>query len=701
MESSTYTWIAFYEEFASKLLSFKGNRTSVIEKIRKVYTSAKLSLPTLENGNNISDIDPFTIFGLFNKGISDSNRIKLAQNIKAEFSLNSTVPSDFTGIPVLNNMSATFYGFGSDRQEHDIDNLWRVFEAALNLAASDNDENRNLFINAFDVVRHQYRIKWNLTFGLYWIRPYAFISLDSKNRDFLRAKANGFPEALTSLNSGNLPDATSYLAMRDALLDVFAKEGSPYKSFPEFSYAAWKTPQPHSPSTDNNERSPHYWIYAPGRDAEKWEEFYASGIMGLGWDEVGDLSSFPSKKAINEKMQEVYGEGTSYKNSAHMTWLFSHEMKPGDIVFVKKGRMGTILGRGIIQSNYTFDATRNSYKNILRVKWTHKGDWTIPDTMFPMKTLTDITPYNDLVTKIRELFEEDDTGDSITIYPPYTKEDFLHEVYMNKSQYASLTALLKKKKNIILQGAPGVGKTFIAKKLAYSIMGEKDTERVMLVQFHQSYSYEDFIMGYRPTEKGFDIHKGAFYDFCKKATDDNENDYYCIIDEINRGNLNKIFGELFMLLEADKRGEEVQLLYKDEKFSVPPNLYLIGTMNTADRSLAMLDYALRRRFSFFDMTPGFDTEGFQAYQKELANEKFDHVIRCVRELNDTIAKDETLGDGFCIGHSYFCGLNPAELTDESISSIIEYDIIPLLKEYWFDEPAKVRDWSERLRRAVQ
>lgn len=454
-------------------------------------------------------------------------------------------------------------------------------------------------------------------------------------------------------------------------------------------------------TTKNNERTPHYWLYAPGRDAEKWDEFYASGIMGLGWDEVGDLSSFPSKKAINEKMQQVYEEGASYKNSAHMTWLFSHEIKPGDIVFVKKGRMGTILGRGIIQSDYTFDATRNAYKNILRVKWTHKGDWTIPDTMFPMKTLTDITPYNDLVSQIRELFEEDYPDDRVTIYPPYTKEDFIHEVYMNKSQYASLAALLKKKKNIILQGAPGVGKTFVSKRLAYSLMSEKDTERVMLVQFHQSYSYEDFIMGYRPTKENFEIHTGAFYDFCKKAADDNENDYYCIIDEINRGNLNKIFGELFMLLEADKRGKEVRLLYKDENFSVPPNLYLIGTMNTADRSLAMLDYALRRRFSFFEILPGFDTDGFQSYQKELSSEKFDNVIRCIKDLNDTIAKDETLGEGFCIGHSYFCGLTKEELNAEVLSSIVEYDIIPLIKEYWFDEPAKVRDWSERLRRALQ
>ncbi len=157
-----------------------------------------------------------------------------------------------------------------------------------------------------------------------------------------------------------------------------------------------------------------------------------------------------------------------------------------------------------------------------------------------------------------------------------------------------------------------MGKTYAAKRLAYSMMGVKDIERVMMVQFHQSYSYEDFIMGFRPSSTGFELRKGVFYNFCKKAEIDSDNEYFFIIDEINRGNLSKIFGELFMLIENDKRGNALQLLYSDEKFAVPKNVYIIGMMNTADRSLAMLDYALRRRFAFFDIKPGFKTPGFQS-----------------------------------------------------------------------------------------
>lgn len=180
-----------------------------------------------------------------------------------------------------------------------------------------------------------------------------------------------------------------------------------------------------------------------------------------------------------------------------------------------------------------------------------------------------------------------------------------------------------------------------------------------------------------------------------------ENDYFFIIDEINRGNLSKIFGELFMLIETDKRGIELQLLYSDEKFSVPPNVYIIGMMNTADRSLAMLDYALRRRFSFFTMKPGFQTDGFQTYQKSLNSKPFDNLISCIKQLNTSIAEDDSLGDGFCIGHSYFCGLTPETISKQSLSSIIEFELIPLLQEYWFDEPVKAGDWADRLRRAIQ
>ena len=272
---------------------------------------------------------------------------------------------------------------------------------------------------------------------------------------------------------------------------------------------------------------------------------------------------------------------------------------------------------------------------------------------------------------------------------------------MDEEEYDTLVNLIRTKKNVILQGAPGVGKTFAAKRLAYSMMGVKDQERVMMIQFHQSYSYEDFIMGFRPSESGFELKKGAFYNFCKKAEIDSDNDYFFIIDEINRGNLSKIFGELFMLIESDKRGIQLQLLYSDEKFAVPKNVYIIGMMNTADRSLAMLDYALRRRFAFYEMRPGFNTDGFRDYRMSLGNEKFDKLIHAVEALNNAISADDSLGEGFCIGHSYFCNLTTESITDRTLSGIVEYELIPMLKEYWFDEPLKIKDWSEKLRSAIK
>ena len=295
-------------------------------------------------------------------------------------------------------------------------------------------------------------------------------------------------------------------------------------------------------------------------------------------------------------------------------------------------------------------------------------------------------------TAVRDEDEEERT------YDPYTADDFLHDVFMDEDRYNILKALLLTKKNVILQGAPGVGKTFAAKRLAYSIMGEKDTNRVKMVQFHQSYSYEDFIMGFRPTETGFELKKGVFYEFCRKASED-DRPYFFIIDEINRGNLSKIFGELFMLIESDKRGVELQLLYADEQFSIPSNVYIIGMMNTADRSLAMLDYALRRRFAFFEMTPAFNSSGFRAYRAKINNPKFDRLIATVEQLNDVIAIDDSLGEGFCIGHSYFC--TNATVTDDWMKSVVEFELIPLLKEYWFDEAAKVKDWSRTLREVVK
>jgi len=281
----------------------------------------------------------------------------------------------------------------------------------------------------------------------------------------------------------------------------------------------------------------------------------------------------------------------------------------------------------------------------------------------------------------------------------YTKQDFLEDVYLSEERYDTLVAVLRNKKNIILQGAPGVGKTFAAQRLAYSMMGKKDDSRIEFVQFHQNYSYEDFVMGYKPENDGFELKYGVFYRFCQKAANQPDKDFFFIIDEINRGNMSKIFGELLMLIEKDYRGAKATLAYNGLSFAVPANLYIIGMMNTADRSLAIIDYALRRRFSFFEMEPGFDSEGFKKYQEGLNSETLNDLIDQIKILNRDIAADRSLGKGFCIGHSYFCGQKKCD--EAWLQAVVEYDILPMLNEYWFDDPGKIQRWENILRGVFQ
>lgn len=597
---------------------------------------------------------------------------------------------------------------------------------------------------------------------------------------------------------------------------------------------------PETSSSASSKNGVKIWLCAVGENGNKWEECHRDGVVRLGWDPVGELTQFETREAIISRLQEIYNREESFTNDSLALWEFVHEMNIGDIIYAKKGR-NTIIGKGVIESEYYYDAQLETYMNVRKVRWTDKGEW-ICSSLFAMKTLTELTKYEEFVQEIESLIsgkpasvakpaatgtrywwlnanpkvwrmsewkvgeEQDYTlynpdgnkrrvfqnfldaaeGDVVLCYEttpvkkittiaqvskandgqqiwfkkietlsepvdytviksapelakmeflinpngsffsltdeeykfimglirdnndadvesvefaPYTRKDFLNEVYMDSESYDELAELLKMKKNIILQGAPGVGKTFCAERLAYSIMGKKDDRRIKTIQFHQNYSYEDFIMGYKPVGESFELRKGVFYKFCIDAMNNPKEDYFFIIDEINRGNLSKIFGELLMMIEKDYRGKEITLAYSDQRFHVPENLYIIGMMNTADRSLALIDYALRRRFSFFDMKPGFDSDGFKEHIAKSENQTLSRVIDIMREINIDIREDDSLGAGFEIGHSYFC-CRREDISDSWIRRVVRYDIIPTLREYWFDNDKKANDWIDRLTKVI-
>lgn len=695
MDNKNFDWIKFYTEFAIKLIPFDKDRILLLIKLKKVLDEAEVNFPIMENDHTeLRDICPFTVFSIFNRGITNENRRKICAGLKSEFQIEAPVPESFDGIPVLDNRKSWFFAYKDKRRVDDIDNLWNLFARAIEY--DDNHKRKGDFIEAFNRVLLQSGIKWNITMGLYWIAPFSFLNLDSVNQNFILNNSEIVNNIEVDGLFKKMINGNEYLQLIESCEDYFKKENSKYCSFPELSLAAWKYSQ--------NKVNKCWLVGASWGRVNKTDEFIENEIWQNGYDD----------KYLDEVKHVKVGDKivikTTYTMKNNLPFEYNRSASVMDIVAIgivtknlKDGKNLEVNWNNKLDDpkKWYFGSWRDTIQEIKRDKSWKEAD--LLDFIFEGKEqdynkfLNDKTDEaSELSDKIEQEVMELDKNN----INPYTKQNFLNEVFMKETDYDKLVALLKHKKNIILQGAPGVGKTFTAKRLAYSLIGTEDDSRIEMVQFHQNYSYEDFVMGYRPTETGFELRNGVFYDFCEKARSDIENDYYFIIDEINRGNLSAVFGELLMLVEGDYRDKPVRLVYKKDKwFSVPHNVYIIGMMNTADRSIAMIDYALRRRFSFFTMKPGFDSEGFVNLQNKVNHLAFNTVINEIKILNNEIAEDDSLGEGFCIGHSYFVydEKNPPVCGIEMwLKNVIEYDICPMLDEYWFDDKQKADSWQKRL-----
>lgn len=822
-----FKWTLFYSEFATSLLEYADNRATLIERVKEIYQRANMKLPTLEKDNNIVDIDPFTIFGLFNKGITDTNRIAILTQIKDIFNISAELPTNFDGVPVLNNMSATFYYFVNDREPNDIDNLWALFKVAINLA--DSNDNETEFINAFNKVIAQRGVSWNITMGLYWIRPQTFINLDARNRKLLENNQRRLlPEIDTNKLLKKAVSAENYLL----LMKKVKEEMTEYESFPALSFYAWKLSIEDAEAFygENTDYWPTLAEYDPHLTKEDWKKYLIEveipkhptpikmlkGIIELGGEAScrqlsNKFGGHPSvyvgctmnlgrrvKKFFNlpacmDEEQERYfpipfygkaiddEDGHSYIYKIRPQLLealkevdlsnFSPYYEEGEFEMtdvakntILYGPPGTgktyntvVYAVAIIENKPVDSIKAEPYSAIFERYNTYKNDGLIEFTTFHQSY-----GYEEFIEGIKPMLENDsdEQGDV-----KYTIEDGLFKAFCNKSSMP-----IAKKSNIDI----GLNKTPTIWKVSLWSTGDNPTRTECLENGHIRIGWDDY--GAEITEDtDFEEQGGkkvlnAFisrmkigdivfscyssttidaigvvtgdYEWCGEQYDDGLNrkrkvnwivkgikedivdinggstmtlstvyrlknialsdamaiiekylphtaeekkNHVFIIDEINRGNISKIFGELITLIEPSKRlgqteGMKAKLPYSQQLFGVPDNVYLIGTMNTADRSIATIDTALRRRFRFKEMMP--DAEVLNGINVEGISIS-DMFTRMNKRISVLFDREHT------IGHAYFIPLreNP---TLEQLSEIFENSIVPLLQEYFYEDYEKIR-----------
>lgn len=681
-----FSWIPIHREAIRKIIEYRKNQKELLTILREMKQKGLKVIKLQDEGAKgqsipLAEIDPFTFLATFNRGLTEENRQENWKYLKARWSLKAPVPDDFKGIPTLFNMRSWLFPWAGNREKDHVDHLWQVATLAAEGGIENVDEalfDQCLKLELVGIVR--------LTIGFFWINPEKFLPAEAKTTAYGEAKG------ITTT-----PD--DYQSYRQWLKEMTEQVGNNY---PQVSYDA------HLFATQNQSKDEKGGLEIGAEPKPVVVVPPVPTGVAYWWmnanPKIWDFGALP----IGGK--ETY---TSHNDKGNKRRIYQHFLaaKPGDIVL---GYIGQPQKELVAVCRITQGLHQT--KNGAEIEFEKTENLASPisyDTLQASVELAKSEPFvNNLQGSLFKLTEQEyDIIRSLideTNIPPktdienYDKKKAMKSLFLAETQFDEMLAALKEKKNVVLQGAPGVGKTYIAKRLAYALIGSNDPQRIEMIQFHQSYSYEDFIQGFRPTPKGhFDLKYGIFHQFCRRAQREEAQGkpYVFIIDEINRGNLSKIFGELMMLIEPDKRGKEhaIPLAYSqdaDERFYIPENLHLIGMMNTADRSLAMVDYALRRRFRFITLRPELLSEAFHTFLIDTGAkpELVKKIIARMTALNEAIAADtKNLGLAYQIGHSYFCPRNGINPDDGWYRRVIESEIVPLIQEYWFDNDQKVKE----------